>query len=227
MTNNINLIKRYLLEQAYEDGSFKIDSEESELIKANSLYDKLLTGEIQIDEENFDLWLRNLSRNKLSFGKYLKDSGCFDDDKKITEVTESEITSLSGIYLPVKRETIISSVGRECYSKPSQQYTNGHLLINGVYDNQMIYLIKAIKNGSFSIGYYGQEDSKYTQSLIQYYKQLRTVLKSIVGREKIEVIEDKILGNDKIYVLNYKTNRSNQYLKKENFDELKVTYSDR
>lgn len=226
MIKNENLIKRYLLERAYEESSY-IYGEEGESSKIASLYSDFLKGNIKIDEKEFDLWLRNLSRNKLSFGKYLKDSGCFDGDKEIVEVSESEITSLSGIYLPTKRDVIISSAGLDCYDRPSQKYSKGHLLINGMYDNQMIYIIKAAQKGSFSIGYYGQNDLRYTKIVLEYYKQLKSVLNSIVGRGKIEVIEDNILGNDKIYVLNYKTNRSNQLTKEENIDELRVTYSNR
>lgn len=200
-----NLKKRYLLERAYETGAYDKDNEHGELYVQEQLYRDMARGEVEFDEQGFQEWLIRLARNKRNFGKYLKDSGCFEQSKKIVELTESDIISTSEISLDIPTDIIISKAGSGCFSKPSSLYTDEHLLVNGIYDNQMLYLIRACQNGSFSIGYYGQSDSKYTQSVLDYYRNLRSFLGKIIEKREIDIIEDTILGSDKIYVLNYKT----------------------
>ena len=121
------------------------------------------------------------------------------------EVTEdSNISCINGLYLFGKNEKIIETVGDSYCTKPSLSAINGHLIIDGMYANELIYLARSCANGSFTIGYYGDRDSLYTKRVISYYKKLKTVLRDMTNNN-CEVVEDSILNKNKIYVLNYKS----------------------
>ena len=200
-----NLIKRYLLEKAYEEGKEK----EIAIIGDNMYQDKMFNlfkqGKIEISELKFSLWLKNLKSRKMLFGSYLKECGYLAHQNRIIEVTEDEnICTTSGLFLKGKKEKIIEPVG-DCYcTHPNPLNLKGHLVINGVYANQLIYLARSCSNGSFTVGYYGDKDSLYTKKTLEYYKYLRNVLQNMTNN-KCEETEDTILYSDKVYVLTYNT----------------------
>lgn len=200
------LIKRFLLEKAYETDEKINISIFGELNYENMLYDKLKKGEIVINELELEAWLENLKRNKRSFGTYLKSVGHLKNDMKIIEVTDDEnVSSINGICLRADKTIISSTAVEGCSSKSYNEQINGHLLINGIYDNQLNYLksLLSSENNSFTIGYYGQSRSEYTKRVLEYYEKLRQSLSSMIGGKQIDVIEDTIFNGDKIYVLSY------------------------
>ena len=200
------LIKRFLLERAYETG-VNIPTF-GELHYEDKMYEKLIKGEIQIDESQLYAWLENLKRNKKNFGLYLKSIGCFKDEENITEIADDqEISALNSICIDGNKHVLLAQAGEGCFGKPYKKQIKGHLVIDGIYDNQLIYLSNLFKNkaNSFTIGYYGQCDSEYTKRVIQYYKDLRKFLPLMIGQEQIDVIEDTAFNKDKVYVLSYNT----------------------
>lgn len=200
------LIKRFLLEKAYETG-VSIPTF-GELHYEDIMFEKFKKGEIQINELEFEIWLENLKRNKRSFGVYLKSIGYLRNDMNFTEVSDDEqVTSINNICLRGDKNILLSQTGEGCYAKPYKKSIKGYLIINGVYDNQLLYLSNLFKSddNSFTIGYYGQSDSKYTKRVIEYYKSLRKFLPLMMGQERIDVIEDTIFNGDKIYVLSHNT----------------------
>ena len=200
------LIKRFLLEKAYEKGAEIATF--GEIPFEDVLFEQFRKGEITINEFEFEIWLENLKRNKRSFGWFLKTAGYLKKDDKIYEITDADnVSSINGICLNADKNLIISQAGEGCYSKPYDKSINGHLVINGVYDNQLIYLSRLLRdtNNSFTIGYYGQSNSEYTKRVLEYYKQLRKFLPLLTGNKSINVIEDSVFNGDKIYVLTYKS----------------------
>lgn len=197
-----NLIKRYLLEQVYNKGKLGDFGNLDEIQLQNHLYSLLKMGNITIDENNFQVWLLNLKKSKKCFGQFLKDNSCINGDD-IIEITEDKsVSSIDGVFSKNNSKQIIEQVGSGCYSRPSKQSLDGNLIINGVYDNQMIYLAKIKNDSSFSIGYCGS-DSLYTKKVIDYYKNLRNVLGLMFDYQRIEILEDELEQN-KIYLLTYK-----------------------
>ena len=200
-----NLIKRYLLEKAYEEGKEKEILRIGENKYQNVLFGQLKNGQIKLNELEFQLWLKELRARKTMFGTYLKQSGYLSNVDKIIEVTEDEnFSCMRGMFFQGERERIIEPVGDNYCTRPNSNDLKGHLIINGMYANQLIYLARSYANGSFTIGYYGQEDSLYTKRVLEYYRNLRTVLKETTN-DKCEVIEDNILNSDKVYLLTYNT----------------------
>ncbi len=201
-----NLVKRFLLEKAYENGT-EIPTF-GEIPLTNTLYEKYKNGEIVINELEFEIWLENVKRNNRSFGRYLKSIGYLKKGENLYEITsDKQISSINGICLNADKNLIISQNGEGCYGKPYNKPINGHLVINGIYDNELIYLSRLLKskNNSFTIGYYGQDESLYTKKVLEYYKQLRKFLPLLTADESIDVVEDTVFNKDKIYVLAYKT----------------------
>ena len=199
------LIKRFLLEKAYETG-VSIPTF-GELHYEDIMFEKFKKGEIQINELEFEIWLENLKRNKRSFGVYLKSIGYLRNDMNFTEVSDDEqVTSINNICLRGDKNILLSQTGEGCYAKPYKKSIKGHLIINGVYDNQLLYLSNLFKSddNSFTIGYYGQGESLYTKKVLEYYKQLRKFLPLLTDEESIDVVEDTIFNRNKIYVLAHK-----------------------
>lgn len=197
-----NLIKRYLLEQVYNKGKLGDFGKLDEFQLQNHLYNLLKMGNITIDEKDFEIWLTNLKKSKKCFGEFLRDNHCIDDEE-IIEITEDEsISSVNEVFSSNESKQIIEQVGNGCYGRPNQDNLEGNLVINGIYDNQMIYLAKIKNDSSFAIGYCGN-DSLYTQKVIDYYKNLRNVLGLMFDHRRIEVLEEE-LEQTKIYLLTYK-----------------------
>ncbi len=200
-----NLIKRYLLEKAYEEGKAQEILAVGDKTYQDIMFDLLKQGEIEFNELKFQLWLKNLKSRKMLFGSYLKDCGYLSREERIIEVTEDEnICSTTGLFLKGKKEKIIENAGDSYCTRPNQNDLKGHLIINGMYANQLIYLAKSCSNGSFTVGYYGDSDSLYTQRVLEYYKRLKKTLQTMTNNG-CEVVEDSILSKDKIYVLTYNT----------------------
>lgn len=205
-----NLIKRYLLEKAYEEGKTNEILEVGEKTYQDIMFKLLEQGKIELNELNFQLWLKNLKSRKMLFGLYLKDYGYISSEERIIEVTEDEnICSTAGLFLKEKDEKIIETVGDSYCTSPYQKELKGHLIINGIYANQLIYLARSCFKGSFTVGYYGNVDSPYTQRVLNYYENLRKVLQDMTDNN-CELVEDSILSKDKIYFLTYnKPNNKN------------------
>lgn len=198
-----NLIKRYLLEKAYEEGKGEKIISVGEKKYQDMMFDLLKQEKIMFNELEFEYWLKILRVRKMIFGSYLKDNGYLADDDKTIEVTEDSNNScIDGLYLLGQSEKIIETVGDSYCTKPSLSKINGHLVIDGMYANELIYLARSCANGSFTIGYYGEGDSLYTRRVINYYKKLKKVLKDITNNN-CKVVEDSILNKNKIYVLHY------------------------
>lgn len=218
-----NLIKRFFLEKGYEEGKFDGISHVDEIHYQTWMYENLKTGKISIDAFQFEIWLNSLIQYKNLFGRYLKNAGLIKPDSKIYELTESnDISSLNTICMRTDKRPIIESVGEGCFGKPNSSSIDGHLIANGIYDNELIYISRACGVGSFSIGYCGLKSSKYTKRVLDYYKKMRDFLQTLATEEKIQLLEDDfgrtiteeeseqnpnlIAGEKagKIYVLNYK-----------------------
>ena len=199
-----NIMKRYLLEQVYEKDKITVFGKLSELQIQNKLYELFRNDEIKIDENHFNEWLNQLNNSKQLFGTYLLESGIIKDKKKIIEVTESKnYSSINNVFFEGTKNYVIETVGSGCSFHPSHEKMNGHLLMNGIYNNQMIYLARVTKDGDFTVGYCGLKDSEYTKVAINYYKNLKKVLNLMLKTSKVEVIEDTNLDSNKIYVLSY------------------------
>ncbi len=208
-----NIIKRYLLEQVYEQNKMTVFGKLSELQIQNRLFDLFKKGEIKIDENHFTTWLHQLNSSKKLFGTYLLGNNIIENKQKIIEITESESSSsINNIFLDGTKNYVIETVGSGCYSKPSSETMDGHLLINGIYNNQMIYLARVTKDGDFTVGYCGAKNSEYTKMIINYYKNLKRVLNLMIKTSKVEVIEETTLDSDKIYILNYNKHHKNNML---------------
>ena len=199
------LIKRYLLEQAYENG-VNIPTF-GELYYEDMMYEKLKKGEITITNFDWFPWIENLKRNKRHFGNYLKSIGYLTCNQNVTEITDDEEVNSINVTALIEKKIIVSQAGEGCFGKPYIKHIRGHLVINGVYDNQLIYLSNLLKDNdnSFTICYYSQSDSEYTKRVIEYYKALRKFLSLMTGKNSIEVIEDNVSYRDKVYVLAYNT----------------------
>lgn len=225
-----NLIKRFLLEKGYEEGKFDGISHFDEIHYQTMMYENLKAGKIRIDTFQFEVWLNNLIQYKNLFGRYLKNAGLIMPDSRIYEVTESnEISSLNTICMHTDKRQIVESMGEGCFGRPNSSNIDGHLIINGIYDNELIYIARACNVGSFSVGYCGLKSSKYAKRVLEYYKQMKRFLQTLANEEKIEVLEDDfgrtiteeesvrnpglIAGEKtgKIYVLNYKVKPVYQY----------------
>ena len=209
-----NIIKRYLLEQVYEKEKITVFGKLSELQIQNKLYDLFINGEFKIDKIHFNEWLEQFNRSKQLFGTYLFQNDIINDKEKIIEITESpNYSSFNNTLFYGNIIHVIETVGSGCYLKPSYEKMNGHLVMNGIYNNQMIYLARVVKEGDFTVGYCGLKDSKYTKTVINYYKNLKRVLNLMLQNTKVEVTEDTILDSDKIYLLNYnKQNKKDEIL---------------
>lgn len=217
------LIKRFLLERAYESG--KTIDRFKEIQLGELLFEKLKNGEISINELEFESWLENLKRSKRRFGDYLKANGYLKNDTKVFELTDEEdVSSINGTCLRAEKLIIPAQIGEGCYQKPAKDDLNGHMVINGIYDNQLIYLARLLKNknSSFTVGYYGRTDSEYTKRVIEYYRQLRGFLPLLVQEQPVEVIEEEVFNSDKIYVLSYNVKPATQMV-----SPIKTRYSER
>ena len=201
------LIKRFLLEKAYNSGN-KI-SNFGELEYEEIMYKKFINGEIIIDESEFELWLENLKRDKRRFGTYLEANGYLTENSKLLEVTdEKDLSSIKNTHLNSEKIIIPSQMGNGCYGILSKSPIEGHMVINGLYDNQLIYLSRLLSNpnNSFTIGYYGRSDLDYTKHVIEYYKQLKSFLPLLVEKSHVEIVEEEVFNSDKIYILSYTAN---------------------
>ena len=193
-----NLIKRYLLEKEYELGKAKQILEIGEDFYQKELFELLKQNKIKFDEEEFLAWLANLKKNKEQFDLYLMNNGYLSGKSDIFEVVEDE-SLLTGDFLTKK---IIEPIGDSCSTKPCTCDLQGHLIINGIYSNQLIYLARICSGGTFTIGYCGGKDSLYTKRVIRYYKKIGKLLK-IMTDSQYHLVEDSILDENKIYVLSY------------------------
>lgn len=200
------LLKRYLLEKKYNDGLIDQIQETSELYFSNILFEKLKKGEIEFDENDFNNWLINLKRNKVSFGMYIKSLGYLDDKEKVFEITDDyNVSSINDIKIEAEKRILIAQSGEGCLNKPLNAKIDGHLVINGVYDNQLIYLSRLLRNptSSFTVGYYGKINCEYTKRVIEYYKNLREFFKKMIPDSTIDFISDEMFNGNSLYTLTY------------------------
>lgn len=200
------LLKRYLLEKKYNDGLIDQIQETSELYFSNILFEKLKKGEIEFDENDFNNWLVNLKRNKVSFGMYIKSLGYLDDKEKVFEITDDHsVSSINDIKIDAEKRILIAQSGEGCLNKPLNAKIDGHLVINGVYDNQLIYLSRLLRNptSSFTVGYYGKINCEYTKRVIEYYKNLREFFKKMIPDSTIDFISDEMFNGNSLYTLTY------------------------
>lgn len=200
------LLKRYLLEKKYNDGLIDQIQETSELYFSNILFEKLKKGEIEFDENDFNNWLINLKRNKVSFGMYIKSLGYLDDKEKVFEITDDyNVSSINDIKIDAEKRILIAQSGEGCLNKPLNAKIDGHLVINGVYDNQLIYLSRLLRNptSSFTVGYYGKINCEYTKRVIEYYENLREFFKKMIPASTIDFISDEMFNGERLYTLTY------------------------
>lgn len=196
-----NLIKRYLLEKAYLEGK-----EEEILTIGEDVYQKIVfellnQGKIKLNEEEFKLWLKELKTRNMMFGLYLNSLGYIKGQERIIEINEAKnLSCISSISFNGKKEKIIERFGDFYSSKPKQNNLKGHLIINGIYANQLIYLARSSLNGTFTVGYCGDIKSFYTKRVINYYKRLKKVLNEMTNGN-CETVEETIKNENKIYVL--------------------------
>ncbi|MEG2311585.1 MAG: hypothetical protein RSB72_02680 [Bacilli bacterium] len=203
-----NLVKRYLLEMGYQDGTYEKQYQNKTIVKdrlmndrifQEIMYSKYLRGDISISPVTFRIWLSNLVKNKHIFGHYLKTNGYITKDSEIMEITEDpEISSINGI-LKITKEIIISNCGDGCMLTNKEKNVK-HLVINGRYVNQLGHIKAVLQNGSFSIGYCGN-DNNYTKSVLEYYRKLKEYL--LINGAEVEAMEDTIFTSKKMLVLNY------------------------
>lgn len=197
-----NLIKRYLLESAYENGTYDSSVNFREISFQNSLFEKINSGKLELNENEFKKWLDGYKNLRNFFGEFLISNGYLLPDEKVIELSESE--SVSSIKnLKVNKKIILAQAGEGCFAKPFNGSLEGHLIINGIYDNQLIYLVKNVSVGSFTIGYCGDKDSLYTKRVIEYYRNLKKFLNLIVNIDQVDV-KEKTIKKNKIMILDYR-----------------------
>lgn len=168
----------------------------------NDLFEKINSGESIYDDEQFKKWLEDYCFLKDLFGKYLNDNGYFDGIDNLIELTESKsICSIKN--LRVNKKIIESQAGEGCFAKPFNGILKGHLIVDGIYDNQLIYLARIVANGGFTIGYCGKKDSLYTKRVIDYYNKIKKFLNLIVEIENVKV-KEKTINKNKIIVLDFR-----------------------
>ena len=166
------------------------------------MLEKINSGQFKFDENEFKKWLDGYKNLRNFFGEFLISNGYLLPDEKLIELSESE--SVSSIKnLKVNKKIILAQAGEGCFAKPFNGSLEGHLIINGIYDNQLIYLVKNVSVGSFTIGYCGNKDSLYTKRVIEYYRKLKRVLKLIVNIDEVG-IKEKTINGDKIMILDYR-----------------------
>lgn len=203
-----NLIKKYLLEKAFDNGKQDDVMKFGEYGYQQMLYEQLKKGELNFDEKDFDDWLKNYKLKRTLFGLYLLDKQYISDDDKIIEVTEDKnYGSIGEVTVNNEREKIIELSGDSYCTRPSKNNINGHLVINGIYANQMIYLARSCCNGAFTVGYYGDKNSLYTKHIIDYYKRIKRCLQTMT-KDSCETVEDHIFSGDKIYLLSSKPRKN-------------------
>ena len=188
------LIKRYILEQLYEQNEELLCSE---IYITNLLYKLYCEGKIRLDKNKFLEWLKNMRNNKLLFGDYVLKNGLIDP-----EIINFELSESKQICCLKDSRIILSQVGEDCYSDP---YINpiSSLIINGIYDNEMIYIANVIKNnGVFIIGYCGC-DNGYTKRVMEYYRNITKFLGTIIDKNQI-AIKEEIVSSSKILILTNK-----------------------
>ncbi len=197
-----NLIKRYLLEKSYESGQYDNSVNFREIFFQNDLLEKINSGQFNFDENEFKKWLDGYKNLRNFFGEFLISNGYLLPDEKLIELSESE--SVSSIKnLKVNKKIILAQAGEGCFAKPFNGSLEGHLIINGIYDNQLIYLVKNVSVGSFTIGYCGDKDSLYTKRVIEYYRNLKKFLNLIVNIDQVDV-KEKTIKKNKIMILDYR-----------------------
>ena len=197
-----NLIKRYLLEKSYESGQYDNSVNFREIFFQNDLLEKINSGQFKFDENEFKKWLDGYKNLRNFFGEFLISNGYLLPDEKLIELSESE--SVSSIKnLKVNKKIILAQAGEGCFAKPFNGSLEGHLIINGIYDNQLIYLVKNVSVGSFTIGYCGDKDSLYTKRVIEYYRNLKKFLNLIVNIDQVDV-KEKTIKKNKIMILDYR-----------------------
>lgn len=197
-----NLIKRYLLEKAYENGTYDSSINFREISFQNELFAKINSGELELNKNEFKEWLEEYKHLRELFGQFLIDNGYLLPDEKVIELSESESVS-SVKNLKVNKKIIVAQAGEGCFAKPFNGSLEGHLIVDGIYDNQLIYLAKNSSIGSFTIGYYGNKDSLYTKRVIDYYKKLKRLLGLIVDIKDVD-IKEKTVNKEKIMILDYR-----------------------
>ncbi len=197
-----NLIKRYLLESAYENGTYDSSVNFREISFQNDLFEKINSGKIELKENEFKKWLEEYKRLRELFGEFLINNGYLLPDEKVIELSEDE--SISSIKnLKVNKKIIVAQAGEGCFAKPFNGSLEGHLIVDGIYDNQLIYLARNASISNFTIGYCGNKDSLYTKRVIEYYRKLKRVLKLIINIDNVD-IKEKTMNRDKIMILDYR-----------------------
>lgn len=156
----------------------------------------------KINDEQFKQWLIEYQFLKELFGKYLLDNGYFEGINDLIELTETKTISCVK-NLKINKKIIESQAGEGCFAKPFNGVLKGHLIIDGIYDNQLIYLARIVANGGFTIGYCGKKDSLHTKRVIDYYNKIKKFLNLIVQIEKVKV-KEKTINKNKIIVLDYR-----------------------
>ncbi len=166
------------------------------------MYEKINLDESIYDDEQFGKWLDNYRFLKELFGKYLNDNGYFDGIDNVIELSESKsICSIKN--LKINKKIIESQAGEGCFAKPFNGNLKGHLVVDGIYDNQLIYLARIVANGGFTIGYCGEKDSLYTKRVIDYYNKIKKFLNLIVETENVKA-KEKTIKKNKIIILDYR-----------------------
>lgn len=194
------LIKRYLLEKAYDEGFFHNTFRFKEINFEDIMFEKLKNGKIEFNQKEFKEWLEKFKNRREKFSLFLFDKGLLDSKFHVTEISESYTTSsIRNMYINV--DFIISQAGEGCFSKPYNGPINGHLVINGIYDNQLIYLAR--KQKDFSIGYCGPKDSKYTDRIINYYLKMKDFIPFLFDNNETMFFEEED-KKDKIILLHSK-----------------------
>ena len=156
----------------------------------------------KINDEQFKQWLIEYQFLKELFSEYLLDNGYFEGINDLIELTETKTISCVK-NLKINKKIIESPAGEGCFAKPFNGVLKGHLIIDGIYDNQLIYLARIVANGGFTIGYCGKKDSLYTKRVIDYYNKIKKFLNLIVEIEKVKV-KEKTINKNKIIVLDYR-----------------------
>lgn len=199
-----NLLKRFFLEKGYNDGSIE-DVFLSDIDYQEEMYNRFLNGKIEIKSIDFDEWLKNYTINNSIFGKALK-SYSINRDEKITELSESEVYSVSRKGCLYRNSSVIETIAGKDYTyKPNNTIDlTQHLICNGVYPNEMVYLSRIAREGRFSVGYCGDRENGYGREILAYYRCLKKSLMEMTKNQLKEV--NTIIYGRKVYILTYNPN---------------------
>lgn len=146
-----------------------------ETYNSENMYYEYLKGQVALDNDLLNKWLREIEIRNYTFAQSLNDFNRFSIRNLIVESALSDEICISKKFF-YKRERIISEFGKFKISHKIIGDSHNHYICNGYFLNTLEQIYKVLDNGSFTVGICAEKKTNLYQDVVKHYEKLRKFL---------------------------------------------------